>query len=306
MPASAQMQERARLVGGGDRQGGRCTVEVVVDGAANVEIRGDVANLRDVSGRPPQFRRFECTSIMPPNPADFRFRGIDGRGRQTLIRDPRSGGAAVVRIEDPAGGAEGYTFEIMWSNGAGGPYAPGPGGYGERDRYNQVFDSDRAVRECQGAVRREAADRYRARNVEFRDARVDNDRDWVRGRVDVIRGDGREDRYEYACALNRETGQIQSVRFNALQGGNSYPGAVAPESGRGMQNCQTAVAQRLRNDGYGRLEFGRMNVDDRPGRADWIVGDVKGMRGNGSDFFNFACSVELRDGDVRSVEVTRR
>jgi hypothetical protein len=49
-----------------------------------------------------------------------------------------------------------------------------------------------------------------------------------------------------------------------------------------------------------------MNIDDRPGRADWIVGDAKGLRGNRSDFYNFGCSVDLRDGDVRSVEVTRR
>jgi hypothetical protein len=42
-----------------------------------------------------------------------------------------------------------------------------------------------------------------------------------------------------------------------------------------------------------------MNVDDRPGRADWIVGSAKAMRGDRSDFFNFSCSVDLRDGDVR-------
>ena len=52
---------------------------------------------------------------MPADPAEFRFEGIDGRGRQQLIRDPRnSGGAAVVRIEDRDGGSEGYTFDLIW------------------------------------------------------------------------------------------------------------------------------------------------------------------------------------------------
>jgi hypothetical protein len=32
-----------------------------------------------------------------------------------LIRDPQNGGVAVVRIDDPRGGAEGYTFEVTWS-----------------------------------------------------------------------------------------------------------------------------------------------------------------------------------------------
>jgi hypothetical protein len=116
------MERRATLRGsGGDR--GKCTIEVVIDGSAEVEIRGDRAVLRNLAGRPPEWRRFECNSIMPPNPADFRFQGIDGRGRQTLVRDPRGGGAAVVRLDDPQNGTEGYTFDIMWS---GGGFAPAP------------------------------------------------------------------------------------------------------------------------------------------------------------------------------------
>jgi hypothetical protein len=295
----AQMQQRARIVGGGNSGGGRCTVEVVVDGSAEVEIRGDNAFLRDVSGRPPQLRRFECTGVMPPNPADFRFRGVDGRGRQTLVRDPRSGGSAVVRIEDPEGGAQAYTFEMMWGGG-------GQGRFDERDRVLGGFDNDRTVRMCQEAIRREAADRFRASRVEFRETRVADDRDAVRGRIDVIRGNGAEDRYQFVCMLSRNDGQIRSVRIDPMEAGLNQPGGNAPGTSRAMQNCQRGVEERLRGDGYGRVEMGNMRVDDRPGRADWIVGSAKGMHGDRSDFFNFSCSVDLRDGDVRSVDVTRR
>src|SRR5215471_3216198 len=115
-PLHAQtFQRSASMRGSGNGSGGKCTLEVVVDGAADVEIRGGNAILRNLEGRPPQWRRFECNGVLPPNPADFRFQGIDGRGRQTLIRDPRDGAAAVVRIEDPQGGSEGYTFDITWS-----------------------------------------------------------------------------------------------------------------------------------------------------------------------------------------------
>jgi len=126
---------RATVTGGGNPNNGQCTVEVVVDGAAQVEIgvAGDGV-LRNLSGNPPQWRRFECTSIMPPNPGGFRFEGVDGRGKQELIRDPRNGGPAVVRIEDPPGGSEGYTFRVMWGGGA--PFTqdrgPGPGVRDER------------------------------------------------------------------------------------------------------------------------------------------------------------------------------
>jgi hypothetical protein len=121
---SGQAFERRATMRGGGGDRGKCTIEVVVDVTAEVEIRGDRAVLRNVAGQPPQWRRFECDSIMPPNPADFRFEGIDGRGRQTLVRDPRQGGPAVIRIDDPKNGSEGYTFDIMWSNRGG--YAPAP------------------------------------------------------------------------------------------------------------------------------------------------------------------------------------
>jgi hypothetical protein len=55
---------------------------------------------------------------MPARPADFRFQGIDGRGRVQLVRDPRQNrGVAVVRIEDSKGGREGYTFDLIWQGG---------------------------------------------------------------------------------------------------------------------------------------------------------------------------------------------
>jgi hypothetical protein len=123
---SAQtLQRRAVMKGGGDPGRGKCTIEVVVDGAAEVEIRGDMGTLRNLSGRPPQWRRFECNGVMPANPAEFRFAGVDGRGRQELVRDPRDGGAAVVRIEDPDNGSEGYTFDLFW----------GGNGYPVQNRY---------------------------------------------------------------------------------------------------------------------------------------------------------------------------
>jgi hypothetical protein len=116
--ANAQTaSRRAALIGGGSPNGGKCTVEVMVDSSAEVEVRGDTATLRNTGGQTPQWRRFECTSAMPANPVEFRFAGVDGRGRQTLIRDPRnSAGTAVVRIEDSDSGAEGYTFDLFWGN----------------------------------------------------------------------------------------------------------------------------------------------------------------------------------------------
>jgi len=207
------MSRQATITGGGAQDRGKCTIEVVVDGAAKVEIRGNTATLRDVNGQPPQWRRFECTGAMPANPANFRFQGVDGRGRQTLIQDPRNGGVAVVQIQDPQGGAEGYKFDITW--GGGGPSWNQPGnprenpkgypgrGYPENDRgregvergggdwgappyrpgyrdseyyrqWGHGFGNDEAVRVCRDAVYDQAARRFHTRDIHILSTRIDD------------------------------------------------------------------------------------------------------------------------------------
>ena len=101
--ASAQNVERAfrASMTGARGDAGRCLVEVDVDGVAVVEITRDSGRLLTLSGQPAEWRRLECNQPLPAEPVDFRFRGIDGRGRVTLAGDPRQNrGVAAVRIED--------------------------------------------------------------------------------------------------------------------------------------------------------------------------------------------------------------
>jgi hypothetical protein len=182
--AAAQAQQRrATLAANGDSALGKCTVEVVVDGSADIEISGDSAMIRNPSGQQPQWRRFECTGRMPANPANFRFSGVDGRGRQQLIRIPQNGGGAIVRIEDNAGGAEAYTFDLTWDAASSGSYAPlandrfpgRPGRLGDQQGYgNRRFTTDQAVRACQEAVREQAGQRFNGANLAFRATTLDD------------------------------------------------------------------------------------------------------------------------------------
>lgn len=127
--------KRSADIRGGSGGDGKCTVEVYVDDVAEVEIRGRNATIRTFSGSPASIRRFECNEQLPYNPSDFRFKGVDGRGRQELVRSPDRG-SAIIRIEDSKGGSEGYTFDLFWRGGGGynsGGYGSGgysSGGYG--------------------------------------------------------------------------------------------------------------------------------------------------------------------------------
>ena len=246
-----QQQRRATMVGGGGPDYGKCTVEVMVDGGAQVEVRGDTATLRDTNGQTPQWRRFECTSPMPANPANFRFAGVDGRGSQTLARDPRNGGAAVVQIADPQGGSEGYTFDLFWGNDRGpGPQDRGPisqdrrgdppyrdqggpppfGGDRDRggdrygDRGGNRFTSEQAIRVCQDSISAQASTRFRGQVVQMGRLTMDNNpgrNDWVMGDLSVRRRFGRQDMYRFNCSVNFATGQVRTAHIDQFPA-NSY------------------------------------------------------------------------------------
>lgn len=137
---------RANVRGDNRSDSGKCTIEVEVDDVAEVQVRGDTARIRSISGGPSRFRRFDCSGIMPTRPNEFRFTGVDGRGRQDLVQDPRNGGVAVIRIEDPKSGREGYTFDLEWRGG--GSYGNGQGWNGRRgdgydDRRGDGYNNDR-------------------------------------------------------------------------------------------------------------------------------------------------------------------
>lgn len=246
--AQQGLQRRANMVGGGGPDYGKCTIEVVVDGGAQVEIRGDTATLRDINGQMPQWRRFECTSPLPANPANFRFAGVDGRGSQNLVRDPRNGGAAVVQIADPQGGAEGYTFDIFWGNDRGpgpqdrGPFtqdrrgdqpfrdqggAPPPFGRdGDRygDRGGNRFTAEQAIQVCQDSIAAQANVRFRGQIVRMGRLSMDNNpgrNDWVMGDLTVRRRFGRQDMYRFSCSVNFATGQVRTAHIDQFPA-NSY------------------------------------------------------------------------------------
>ena len=122
IPGAAQ-QARMRANITGNAVDGKCTIEVNVDGAAEVEVQGGEGRIRNLSGRGAAWRRFVCNGVMPANPVDFRFRGIDGRGDVQLLQDPRqSGGRIVFRVDDPQGGREGYTVDLEWRGSRGGQW----------------------------------------------------------------------------------------------------------------------------------------------------------------------------------------
>jgi len=314
--ASGQtVQRRASIAGGGSPDRGRCSIEVTVDGAAEVEIRGSNATLRNLSGQAPQWRRFECTGVIPPNPPNFRFTGVNGRGSQELVRGPQDGGVTVVRIQDTEGGADSYTFELTWGGGGrGNPYDQGRGGMeGGRDqRGGQRVTTDEAVRVCQDAVKQQAFDRFHSGNIAFRTTVLDNNpgrQDWVAGMLDIRRGYGRDETYNFSCSVNFETGQVRSAQIDTIDPDRNRPGpgdAGRSVSSVAMDSCRRAVEDRAGRDGYQHVDFLSIRVDDRPGRNDWIVGTVRADVRLRSVSLGFSCSVNLQDGDVRSVDVRRQ
>lgn len=132
LPAWGQNTINARITGGGGS--GKCTFEVRVDGVADVQIRYNQGYLQTRAGQQATWKRLQCNQPLPRNPMNFRFKGIDGRGKQYLLRDPnQNNGVAVIRIEDPKSGYEGYTGDILWNGSGGGGNWNGGGNWWNDD-----------------------------------------------------------------------------------------------------------------------------------------------------------------------------
>jgi hypothetical protein len=247
LTVSAQsFPRRATMVNGGGRDFGQCTVEVSVDGAAQIEIRGDDANLRNTKGQPPQWRRFECTAPMPPNAVNLQLQPLSGRGPQALVRDPRNnGGTAVVNVEDPEDGPDIYAFNLFWGDRREG--GPPPSGVQDRrgpdfrdgdrrddrafegpglpDRRDRRFTTDQALQVCQNSIRDQATDRFRTRNIEFRNVAMDDNpgaRDRVVGQLAVRRSMGRRSYYKFSCSVNFDTGLVRTAHIDQFES-SYYP-----------------------------------------------------------------------------------
>lgn len=251
---------------------------------------------------------------MPVDPGEFRFIGVDGRGSQELIQDPGRGrGAAIVRIQDPNGGAEGYTFDLVW-RGAG--FGPSPTGPPMRQPMAQPMappqggraqgaSPNSALRACQDAVRQTANQQYGLRDIEFGnlDAQDNPGRnDTIIGSFDVRRGNFR-DTYRFSCGVDLANGTVRGVdisRGGAEATADRYAGGGATSA------CQRAAEQRIQKDGYRNVQFGSLSADNR--RNDWIAGTARAQLGNNGRLYDFdiGCAVNLANGSIQSVQATRR
>lgn len=261
LPLFSQDRIRANINNrGGD---GRCTFEVEVDGVAEVEIRGDSGYLRTISGNPARWRRLDCNQALPGNPGDFRFRGVDGRGRQDLVRDPGSNrGVAVIRIEDPKSGSQGYTGDITWRGGSGNPGGgwgnpggswggSGSGGSWNGDGWNNSWGSNiRYNGRGSGSFDRDSGPRYDLRNADInvdRSGRVTANFDTDQGR-NTLRFEGRVTR--------SRNDSIEADLTSA-----DHRGDRASARGRiRIQVGQNRAVQSIDMDG---------NVSDRQFRLNW-------------------------------------
>jgi hypothetical protein len=231
----------ANITGGGGS--GKCTFEVKVDGIADVQIRGNQGYVQTKQGMRAQWVRLKCNQPLPRNPNNFRFAGVDGRGKQYLLKNPaQNNGVAVIRIEDPRNGFEGYTGDIMWNGGNnsggggngwwnddwnGGGSWGGRGGGGNNNDWgngNNNWNKNNVVMNCQNTIRRKIQQDAGGASVNFNGSpRVNK-----AGSVVMVDGNGNgranngnQRSFTYHCTMH-PNGNVADSSYN-IQGGNPQP-----------------------------------------------------------------------------------
>lgn len=335
---AVQAQEiRRATVSGARSTSGKCTLEVTVDGVAEVDIYGDSGRLRTIAGQTATWKRFECSDALPYTMSDFRFRGVDGRGSVRLLQDPRNNNSmAVVRIEDPRAGAEGYTFDIEWSGGSAN--APTGGFQQNNDWFSQTTPSpttpsgravpgdwrgrgmsmpaEAAIDLCRNELRTRAERDYSLRSIDITSAAVDTGqgrRNRVTGEFRGAAGGFRRDNaYRYSCEIDPGSSQVRTLEIRQSDGTVLQPGtytsagqgAGSVDQIRNFRACQDAVVARTNRDGYQNVIFNTTVLD--PQRSGYVSGNITAHRGPVTDTFDYACQMDLRNATVRNLDWTRR
>jgi len=203
----------ATIVGGGGYP--QCTIEVTVDGSAEVEIFADSGQLTTLSGRDASWRQCQCSAPLPHMPMDFGLSAVEGRGSVRVVREPRSnGGRAVVRIDDPQAGAGRYRFDFQWQGPGGGGWSPGP----PSGRGPGRGGFPMAMRACQDSVTAQL-NQSGYPYVNFTSTTPDDHpgrHDWVIGSVTATRRFG-SSMFTFSCSVDFNSGRVRSVDVRPLR-----------------------------------------------------------------------------------------
>ena len=108
---------------------GQCDIRLQVDNEVEVSVRGDMVNIRTLSGQDARDDGSECNAPLPGRDIRaFNFEVVDSRNEIRLLSEPspRNDFAAVVRIRDSSGGFGRYHFRISWAMTGGRDFRPGP------------------------------------------------------------------------------------------------------------------------------------------------------------------------------------
>jgi len=87
-----------------------------VDIGAEISIRGNTHNVKDLGGSGTQERAARFSVALPRADVPVSLRKLEGRGRVELLQTPsaRNNYVAKIRITDEDSGADDYEIELSW------------------------------------------------------------------------------------------------------------------------------------------------------------------------------------------------
>ena len=102
------------------------TIEVDVDASRRSRFRATRAGCARYPEIPRAGAAWNAINRSPQNPQGFRLGGVDGRGRQTLLRDPSTIAGESRRPDrgPPGAGTKAIRFDLEWGGGGRAVYRP--------------------------------------------------------------------------------------------------------------------------------------------------------------------------------------
>jgi hypothetical protein len=170
------------------------------------------------------------------------------------------------------------------------------------------ISGDQAVRTCRESIRRGAASRLGASNIEFRSTQLSENQgapDRLEGTFAVHWGE-KPEIHTYACSVDASDGSLEWAQIDSKSSETAQAGSTTERVYSDtdlIDKCRNAVRKKIYDHGYIGMHANSISIEKSTESGDRVVGTATAETGGNRNVFKFSCEISRSTGVIRSTDV---
>jgi len=170
------------------------------------------------------------------------------------------------------------------------------------------ISGDEAIRTCRESIRKSAASRLGALNIDFRSTQLSENQgapNRVEGTFAVHWGE-KPEIHTYACSVDASDGSLQWTQIDSKSAETAPAGSTTQRTYTDtdlIDKCRNAVRKKIYDHGYIGMHANSISIEKSADLSDRVVGTATAETGGNRNVFKFSCEISRSTGVIKSIEV---